>query len=79
MLDELWKEAWITKENEKIAMLSYLTGMNWDYWLSMWDASSSNPKSKKRSMMNCDIHGGNFIFLADSPYAGMLLFGCRSA
>lgn len=32
ILDELWRTAWLTKDKDKIAMLMYLTGMEWVYF-----------------------------------------------
>ena len=45
ILKELWKLANIDDEHDQIAMFMYLTGINWYYWLSMWDNNKSNNKS----------------------------------
>jgi len=41
LLDELWEKAWLHWEPDKIAMFWYLTGLDWWYWLSMWDNEKS--------------------------------------
>ena len=35
LLGELWKQSDLTDQKDQIAMLMYLTGIYWDYWLSM--------------------------------------------
>ena len=40
LLTDLWKEASLTDESDKIAMLMYLTWMDWFYRLTMKDSKS---------------------------------------
>lgn len=54
LLWELWNIAWLTKLSDQIAMLMYLTGMRWEYWLSMWYADKSRSKDDYRSMICCE-------------------------
>lgn len=49
---KLWKYAGLDNEDEEIAMLMYLTGMEWYYWLSMWDKLKSW-WSSKRTILKC--------------------------
>lgn len=37
ILSKLWEQAKLGNEKDQIAMLMYLTWMDWWYWLSMWD------------------------------------------
>jgi len=66
ILRELWKYAGLGNENEddeadQIAMLMYLTGMNWGYWLSMWNNKKSWSKDS-RSMLYWSVYGRNFYW-----------------
>jgi len=36
LLNDLWKEAWLCHRTDQIAMLMYLTGMEWEYYLTNW-------------------------------------------
>ena len=50
LLWDLWKQANLNKEADEIAMLMYLIGIEWDYWLSMNGENS-------RSHLSCsDTH-----------------------
>lgn len=52
LLDELWKVANINDEYEQVAMLMYLTGMFWGYWLNM-----HNSRENRRNILSCEIKG----------------------
>ena len=52
LLDELWKIANLDDENEQVAMLMYLTGMFWEYWLNM-----HNSRENRRNILSCEIKG----------------------
>ena len=49
---ELCKEAKLENKKHGIAMLMYLTGMDWWYWLSMWNYKTSWG-NKSRSALKC--------------------------
>lgn len=52
LLSELWKKAGLDTEEDQIAMLMYLTWMDWCYRLSMWDG-----RIESRSVLECyDIY-----------------------
>ena len=53
LLWELGKQANLSSEADQIAMLMYLTWMDWVYWLSMWDDKKSNSKADSRSKLLC--------------------------
>ena len=66
LLGELWKQSDLTDQKDQIAMLMYLTGIYWDYWLSMWDDEKSWSENS-RSILDCvdDIrYFGNSGFYA---------------
>ena len=52
LLRELWKQANLSEAKDQIAMLMYLTWMEWDYWLSMWDYKKSWSENS-RSLLDC--------------------------
>lgn len=52
LLNELGQIAWLRSKGDKIAMLMYLVGMHWSYWLSMWDHENSG-SSHSRSLLRC--------------------------
>lgn len=52
-LAELWEKADLDGLDDQIAMLMYLTGMDWRYWLSMWDDKKSWSQVS-RSELYCD-------------------------
>ena len=54
ILQELWKKAGLSAENHQIAMLMYLTWMDWEYWLSMWDYESSGSQGSRSHFYCCD-------------------------
>ncbi len=59
LLGELWKQSDLTDQNDQIAMLMYLTWMEWDYWLSMWDYKKSWSENL-RSLLHCRVAYRNF-------------------
>jgi hypothetical protein len=61
LLGELWKQSDLTDQNDQIAMLMYLTGIYWDYWLSMWDYERSWSEDS-RSVLHCSVDGRYFIY-----------------
>ncbi len=63
LLRELWKEAWLTKETDQVAMLMYLTWMDGSYWLAMWD-------DKVRFRLDCDdaSDGNECIYPCEDPF-----------
>ena len=84
ILSELWKIAGFETGNgskdklmlEELSLLMYLTGISWDYWLTMWDKESSwNQDSRSLahfSMWYCDFDSmdsdhfdGNIFMLAN--------------
>ena len=52
ILKKIWKKASLSNEKDEIAMLMYLTGMDWWYWLSMWDSEHSICQTA-RSRLDC--------------------------
>ena len=54
LLHKLWDLAWLDEESDKIAMFMYLTGIEWRYYLSMWDENKSWSKTS-RSMYRAHI------------------------
>lgn len=72
ILAELWEVAELDKESDQIAMLMYLTWMDWDYWLSMeWFRDS------RFSLMcrdnNCWFSCEEF----DDDYANLCMISCE--
>ena len=60
LLRELWKQANLSEERDQIAMLMYLTGIYWYYWLSMWDDEKSWSEHW-RSKLYCNDDTRGFI------------------
>ena len=54
LLHKLWDLAWLDEESDKIAVFMYLTGIEWRYYLSMWDENKSWSKTS-RSMYRAHI------------------------
>ena len=77
ILTEIWESAGLDGESDQIAMLMYLTGMDWWYWLSMWDnESSGSPNS--RSELHC--HGNNRWFSCDNDddsVSSLCMIACK--
>jgi len=73
----MWYEE---RASKAIAMLMYLTGMSWKYWLSMWTSDESNihrdiPSLRlenKRSMLVCKRYGRALSNNFDSSSAANL-------
>ncbi len=61
ILAELWENAGLDDENDQIAMLMYLTGMDWRYWLSMWNSEKSGSQGS-RSLLNCNANIRDFNY-----------------
>ena len=59
LLEELWDAAYLNDEGDQIALLMYLTGMDWFYRLSMWDDESSNSWESSRSCLDCSDEEDN--------------------
>ena len=78
-LDRLWKEAELTKEEDQIAMLMYLTGMYGFYWLSMWDNKKSDSWAHSRSNLSCifSIRRWFYFNCYDYFYAGLCMIACN--
>lgn len=62
LLNELWKEANLKDKSDKIAMLMYLTWMDWCYRLSMWDNEHSNSQEDSRSLLKCNVNRRLFLY-----------------
>ncbi len=76
ILAELWENAGLDDENDQIAMLMYLTGMDWWYWLSMWDDKKSWSQDS-RSLLDCnDTYRGFDCFSSDDINASLCLIAC---
>lgn len=78
LLNELWKEANLKDESDKIAMLMYLTWMDWWYRLSMWNHKHSNSQESSRSVLGCT--GDNRDFGCNShAYSGasLCMIACK--
>lgn len=77
ILQELWKEASLSAEKDQIAMLIYLTGMDWIYWLSMWDNKKSGSKVS-RSWLYCHNYTYWFCFYdIDFMFASLCMIACE--
>ena len=57
LLKELWHFADLRDEEEEIAMLMYLTGLDWDFWLSMWDDMESGNEDSRTILICGDVYG----------------------
>ena len=71
LLDKLWNLANLHEEKDKIAMLMYLTGMNWAYWLSMSD-------KKSRQILFSDTYNSTWFYDNgyESFYARLCMIAC---
>lgn len=49
ILNELWRYAKLTEPRAEVAMLMYLTGMEWNYKLNVWDCKKEERKDKPQS------------------------------
>lgn len=77
MLQELWKEANLNNKKDEIAMLMYLTGLDWFYWLSMWDYKRSWG-NKSRSALECCINSRSLCYTNHSnSRASILMLACK--
>ena len=64
LLGELWKQSDLTDQKDQIAMLMYLTWMDWWYRLSMWDDEKSWSENS-RSILRCV---GSLRFFGNSGF-----------
>ena len=71
LLGELWKQSDLTDQKDQIAMLMYLTGIYWDYWLSMWDDEKSWSENS-RSILRCNGDRRNFYCYGNYFYCASL-------
>ena len=78
LLKNLWVEADLDKESDQIAMLMYLTGMDWNYRLSMWSDKRSKSQGKSRSLLACfnPAHDLRYDF-KDSSSASLCMISCQ--
>ena len=77
ILAELGKKANLEDESDKIAMLMYLTGMDWWYWLSMWDDETSGSQDS-RSRLRCRDPDRNFDCRSNGfNYASLCMIACE--
>lgn len=60
LLEELWKKAGLDSRGDQIAMLMYLSGMDWTYWLG-------NAFGGARGYIDCHVAGGSRD-IADTRY-----------
>ena len=66
ILWELWCETGLKAEGDLIAMLMYLTGMEWWY---RWSMLGKN----KRSILKCSAYNRWFNFMIDNYHAGLCM------
>ena len=70
LLMELWKQVDLSEEKDQIAMLMYLTWMDWWYWLSMRDQNS-------RCLFFCVADTRCFHYdYNGNHYASLLMMSC---
>jgi hypothetical protein len=71
LLEELGKEINSSKLPDQIAILMYLTGMDWDYRLSMRDGDT-------RSRLRCDDNGRYIsCYISDDIRANLCMIACE--
>lgn len=82
LLMKLWEKVGMSGQNrvdEQIAMLMYLTGMNWWYWLTMWNDKRSG-SIVSRTFLSC-IKTGYRSFWAsydkDNMCANLCMISCE--
>ena len=78
LMNALWEEADLQDESDQIAMLMYLTGMYWHYWLSMWSASRSDPEWMSRCDLACQSVNRGFCHFHNDCilWAGLCMIAC---
>ena len=77
ILTEIWESAGLDGWSDQIAMLMYLTGMDWWYRLSMWDDKTSGSQGS-RSLLRCLDYSRGFNFYDnDGNYASLCLIACE--
>lgn len=74
LLKKLWKQVGIKDEGTQIAILMYVTGMCWWYWLSMWDNKFINRKKDLLSLLHCNSNKRFFTYYdySDSKHCANL-------
>lgn len=78
ILNELWKEANLKDVSDKIAMLMYLTWMDWWYRLSMWNLKYSNSQASSRSELECiDSYRLFNCYYDDIKNASLCMIACK--
>ena len=78
LLAKLWDEVGLDSKSDQIAMLMYLTGMDWYYRLSMWDYENSNSQASWRSRLNCCDNYRNFNYDHDVYVsASLCMIACQ--
>ena len=81
LLGKLWTEAGLDSELDQIAMLMYLTGMDWYYRLSVWDRESPKSREYLRSCLYCsdekDIRNLCCIYGGDADVASLCMIACQ--
>ena len=77
ILTEIWESAGLDGESDQMAMLMYLTWMDWWYWLSMWDDETSGSQDS-RSGLNCNGDGSYFDYYGNDHYlASLCMIACQ--
>ena len=78
LLEELWDFAGLWDEDEQIAMLMYLTGIDWRYWLSMWGDLESGDDYSSRTILKCgDIERWFESSDDEADIASLLMISCK--
>ena len=73
---KLGKKAGLEKLSDQIAMLMYLTGMYWTFWLDSWTDEMSDPDLSSRSIINCEYlerHRGFSFYSLKDDFAGLFM------
>jgi len=69
ILSALWEKTELDRKTDRIAMLMYLTGMDWCYWLWNYDENSGS-----RIFLECNDRFRSFIYcFADNNGASLCL------
>ena len=78
LLSELWGEADLSFKQDQIAMLMYLSGMAWWYWLSMWaDKRSWSEDTRSRITCSNKYREISWINDTDTISANLLMMSCN--
>lgn len=79
ILSELWEKSYLYYQEDQIAMLMYLTWMDWQYRLSMWDNEKSNSQANARSFLHCNANIRDFYYFNNRAYdcdASLCMIAC---